>query len=250
MGSPGGAGPPGPQRVARPRSRGDYSHVVVGARLRRLRAGPGRLHPEDPEQRVLLRGAAKDMYAGSKRLRWEDTHARGPCGQPVWRYVQLVLHRTQAGLGDACCTGRGAARLGGSCAVCGLRAPGTEDYGAGGARAPRAGTTRTACPYFPQGAERTSWAPAGTAAATGPRVSGARAATLHHAFLERHSRPAAPSPEDMNGFQQGFGWMDMTITKVGASLLIPCLPVSSFKEKLFYHSRTLQPLLRPPVRGQ
>ncbi|OWK02864.1 CHDH [Cervus elaphus hippelaphus] len=65
-------GPRGLRALAskRPRSRGEYSHVVVGAGS----AGcvlAGRL-TEDPDQRVLLLEAGpKDVYAGSKRLRWK-----------------------------------------------------------------------------------------------------------------------------------------------------------------------------------
>nr|XP_005896549.1 PREDICTED: choline dehydrogenase, mitochondrial [Bos mutus] len=96
-GALGAQGPRGLRALAskRPRSRGDYSHVVVGAGS----AGcvlAGRL-TEDPDQHVLLLEAGpKDVYAGSKRLCWKihmpaalsltHGHTEAQSGdQPCWQ---------------------------------------------------------------------------------------------------------------------------------------------------------------------
>ncbi|KAK1332290.1 hypothetical protein QTO34_006963 [Cnephaeus nilssonii] len=117
----------------------------------------------------------------------------------------------------ACCTGRAGRVWGGSSSLNAMvYIRGTpRTMTAGTDRAPRTGTTLTACPTSARHSA-TSWVPAGTRGDQGPlHVSrGKTNHPLHRAFLEAAQQAGYPLTEDMNGFQQeGFGWMDMTIHK-------------------------------------
>ncbi|XP_068838273.1 choline dehydrogenase, mitochondrial [Capricornis sumatraensis] len=216
-GSLGAQGPRGLRALAskRPRSRGDYSHVVVGAGS----AGcvlAGRL-TEDPEQRVLLLEAGpKDMYAGSKRLRWKIHMPAALVANLCDDTYNWCYHtEPQAGLdGRVLYWPRGRVWGGSSSLNAMVYVRGhAEDYERW-QRQGAAGWDYAHClPYFRR-AQAHELGAGRYRGGDGPlRVSrGKSGHPLHHAFLEAAQQAGYPLTEDMNGFQQeGFGWMDMTI---------------------------------------
>ncbi|KAI4563734.1 hypothetical protein MJG53_016308 [Ovis ammon polii x Ovis aries] len=216
-GALGAQGPRGLRALAskRPRSRGDYSHVVVGAGS----AGcvlAGRL-TEDPEQRVLLLEAGpKDMYAGSKRLRWKIHMPAALVANLCDDTYNWCYHtEPQAGLdGRVLYWPRGRVWGGSSSLNAMVYVRGhAEDYERW-RRQGAAGWDYAHClPYFRR-AQAHELGAGRYRGGDGPlRVSrGKSGHPLHHAFLEAAQQAGYPLTEDMNGFQQeGFGWMDMTI---------------------------------------
>lgn len=210
-------GPRGLRALAskRPRSRGEYSHVVVGAGS----AGcvlAGRL-TEDPDQRVLLLEAGpKDVYAGSKRLRWKIHMPAALVANLCDDTYNWCYHtEPQAGLdGRVLYWPRGRVWGGSSSLNAMVYVRGhAEDY----ERWQRQGATgwgyAHCLPYFRR-AQAHELGAGRYRGGDGPlRVSrGKSGHPLHCAFLEAAQQAGYPLTEDMNGFQQeGFGWMDMTI---------------------------------------
>ncbi|KAB0359090.1 hypothetical protein FD754_003246 [Muntiacus muntjak] len=210
-------GPRGLRALAskRPRSRGEYSHVVVGAGS----AGcvlAGRL-TEDPDQRVLLLEAGpKDVYAGSKRLRWKIHMPAALVANLCDDTYNWCYHtEPQAGLdGRVLYWPRGRVWGGSSSLNAMVYVRGhAEDYERW-QRQGAAGWGYAHClPYFRR-AQAHELGAGRYRGGDGPlRVSrGKSGHPLHRAFLEAAQQAGYPLTEDMNGFQQeGFGWMDMTI---------------------------------------
>lgn len=198
--------------------------------------------------RAAAGGRAKDIYAGSKRLRWKDPHMPAALvanlcdGTYSWCY-----HTEPWRAWAACCTGAGQ-RLGrlvvaqcheptcaGTRRTLTLAAPGRRGLGlrALPALLPQGAGARAERRQVPRRRRR---APA--------RVRGQAATRCTTRSWRRHSRPATLT-EDMNGFQQE-GRLDGHDHPTVVRTLIPCLPGSSFKkEKLFYHSHPSSPCSGP-----